>query len=170
MEEEQSMQIMNPATGELIRTIETDDGVSVRDKFAVAREAQPAWAARSLSERVAMIKKFSDLLKRDVEIVARDMSLEMGKPLQQARNEVNGSLNKIRFFAEEIEKTLAPEKVRQDGNTEEILAFDPLGVVLNISAWNYPILVGFNVFLPEFGKKKFSRTTFGGFSHNFLRK
>ena len=148
MEEEQSMQIMNPATGELIRTIETDDGVSVRDKFAVAREAQPAWAARSLSERVAMIKKFSDLLKRDVEIVARDMSLEMGKPLQQARNEVNGSLNKIRFFAEEIEKTLAPEKVRQDGNTEEILAFDPLGVVLNISAWNYPILVGFNVFLP----------------------
>lgn len=148
MEEEQSMQIMNPATGELIRTIESDDGVSVRDKFAVASEAQPAWAARSLSERVAMIKKFGDLLKRDVEIVARDMSLEMGKPLQQARNEVNGSLNKIRFFTEEIEKTLAPEKVRQDGNTEEILAFDPLGVVLNISAWNYPILVGFNVFLP----------------------
>ncbi|NBO39237.1 aldehyde dehydrogenase family protein [bacterium] len=142
------MQIMNPATGELVQAIETDDGASVREKFAVAREAQPAWAARPLSERVAMMKKFAELLKRDIEIVASDMTLEMGKPLQQARNEVNGSLNKIRFFTEEIEKVLAPEKVRQDGNTEEILAFDPLGVVLNISAWNYPILVGFNVFLP----------------------
>ncbi|MEY3902133.1 MAG: 4,4-diapolycopene aldehyde oxidase [Pseudomonadota bacterium] len=142
------MKIQNPATGELIRSVETDDLASVREKFAVARAAQPSWAARPTAERVALIKAFGEFLKRDIEIVARDMALEMGKPLQQARNEVNGSMNKIRFFCEEIEKTLAPEKVRQDGNTAEVLAFDPLGVVLNISAWNYPILVGFNVFLP----------------------
>ncbi|MBM3383295.1 MAG: aldehyde dehydrogenase family protein [Betaproteobacteria bacterium] len=142
------MQILNPATGESIGRVEADDAASVREKFAVARDAQPAWATRPLQERVLLVKRFGELLKRDLEHVARDMTLEMGKPLQQARNEVNGSLNKIRFFTEEVEKTLAPEKVRQDGNTEEILAFDPLGVVLNISAWNYPILVGFNVFLP----------------------
>lgn len=142
------MQIINPANGQLIRSVETDDGASIREKFAVARSAQKQWAARPLSERVAMVRKFGEILKRDIEVIARDMSLEMGKPLQQARNEVNGSLNKVRFFTEEIEKTLAPEKVRQDGNTEEVLAFDPLGIVLNISAWNYPILVGFNVFLP----------------------
>jgi len=142
------MKINNPATGEYIRSVDTDDAVSIREKFAAARAAQPAWAARSVAERAAMLKTFGDLLKRDIETVARDMSLETGKPLQQARNEVNGSLNKIRFFTEEAAAALAPTKVRQDGNTEEILAFDPLGVVLNISAWNYPILVGFNVFLP----------------------
>lgn len=142
------MHIINPATGDLIRSVETDDAASVREKFVVAKAAQTAWAARSLSERVALIRNFGELLKRDIEVVSKDMSLEMGKPLQQARNEVNGSLNKVRFFTEEVEKTLSQTKVRQDGNTEEILAFDPLGVVLNISAWNYPILVGFNVFLP----------------------
>lgn len=142
------MQIINPATGEMIRTVETDDAVSVREKFAAARAAQPAWAARPVAERVALAKTFGELLKRDIEIIARDMSLETGKPLQQARNEVNGSLNKVRFFCEETAAALAPAKVRQDGNTEEVLGFDPLGVVLNISAWNYPILVGFNVFLP----------------------
>ncbi|MEN9529258.1 MAG: hypothetical protein RI932_1131 [Pseudomonadota bacterium] len=142
------MQILNPATGELVGRVDADDVASIFEKFAVVREAQPSWAARPLPERVALLKRFGELLKRDIETIARDMSLEMGKPLQQARNEVNGSLNKIRFFTEEVEKTLAPEKIRQDGNTEEVLAFDPLGVVLNISAWNYPILVGFNVFLP----------------------
>lgn len=142
------MQITNPATGELLRSIESDDAASVREKFIVAKSAQPAWVARPVAERVALIKNFGELLKRDLELVAKDMSLEMGKPLQQARNEVNGSMNKIRFFTEEVEKTLAPAKVRQDGNTEEVLSFDPVGVVLNISAWNYPILVGFNVFLP----------------------
>ncbi|MEY4064743.1 MAG: hypothetical protein RIR26_951 [Pseudomonadota bacterium] len=142
------MQITNPATGELIRSLESDDAASVREKFIVAKNAQTAWAARPVAERVTLIKNFGELLKRDMELVAKDMSLEMGKPLQQARNEVNGSMNKNRFFAEEVEKTLAPAKVRQDGNTEEVLSFDPLGVVLNISAWNYPILVGFNVFLP----------------------
>ncbi|MFZ9519804.1 MAG: aldehyde dehydrogenase family protein [Silvanigrellaceae bacterium] len=142
------MKITNPATGEVFKTVEADDSVSIREKFAAARHAQKAWAARPLPERVALLKKFGELLKRDIEVVARDMSLEMGKPLQQARNEVNGSLNKIRFFTEEIENHVSTQKVRQDGNTEEFLAFDPLGVVLNISAWNYPILVGFNVFLP----------------------
>jgi acyl-CoA reductase-like NAD-dependent aldehyde dehydrogenase len=142
------MQVTNPATGELLRSMESDDAASVREKFIVAKSAQPAWAVRPVAERVALIKNFGELLKRDLELVAKDMSLEMGKPLQQARNEVNGSMNKIRFFTEEVEKTLAPAKVRQDGNTEEVLSFDPVGVVLNISAWNYPILVGFNVFLP----------------------
>jgi acyl-CoA reductase-like NAD-dependent aldehyde dehydrogenase len=142
------MKISNPATGDVFTTVEADDSVSLREKFAAARHAQKNWAARPLAERVAMVKKFGEFLKRDVEIVARDMSLEMGKPLQQARNEVNGSLNKIRFFTEEVEAHISTQKVRQDGNTEEFLAFDPLGVVLNISAWNYPILVGFNVFLP----------------------
>jgi acyl-CoA reductase-like NAD-dependent aldehyde dehydrogenase len=142
------MQVMNPATGELLRSVESDNAVSIREKFAAAKAAQPDWAARTVADRVALAKKFGELLKRDIEVIARDMSLEMGKPLQQARNEVNGSLNKVRFFCEETVAALAPAKVRQDGNTEEVLAFDPLGLVLNISAWNYPILVGFNVFLP----------------------
>jgi acyl-CoA reductase-like NAD-dependent aldehyde dehydrogenase len=142
------MDILNPATGSKMQTVQSDDELSVREKFATAREAQKGWARRSLSDRMKIVSSFSDLLLRDLEVVARDLSLETGKPVTQARNEVKGSLNKIRFFTEEVTNTIAPKHIRKDGSTEEILSFDPLGVVLNISAWNYPILVGFNVFLP----------------------
>lgn len=142
------MDIVNPATGTKIQTLQTDDALSVREKFASAREAQIGWACRSLTERINIIQSFSQFLLRDLEVVARDLTLETGKPISQSRGEVRGSLNKIRFFVEEISKTISPHHIRTDGTTEEILGFDPLGVVLNISAWNYPILVGFNVFLP----------------------
>lgn len=142
------MDIMNPATGAKIQSLQPDDALSIREKFAIAREAQKKWALLSLTERIKIIASFATLLQRDIDIVSQDLTLETGKPITQSRNEVNGSLNKIRFFVEEIAGALSPKHIRKDGSTEEILSFDPLGVVLNISAWNYPILVGFNVFLP----------------------
>lgn len=142
------MDIFNPATGTKIQTLQADDALSVREKFASAHEAQRLWARHTVGERVDIIKAFSELLQRDMELIAHDLSLETGKPITQSRNEVKGSLNKIRFFTDETASLLEPKHIRKDGSTEEILQFDPLGVVLNISAWNYPILVGFNVFLP----------------------
>lgn len=142
------MDIVNPATGVKFQSIQSDDALSLREKFVAAQQAQALWAQRPLPERAQILRNFASLLQRDQEVIARDLTLETGKPITQSRNEVKGSLNKIRFFVEESESLLAPKQVRQDGSTAEELHFDPLGVVLNVSAWNYPILVGFNVFLP----------------------
>jgi len=142
------MDVLNPATGEVIEQIVSDTPQTVEDKYQATRAAQAEWGSREVSDRVKLIAKFRELMKRDIDTLALDLTKETGKPLQQSKNEVIGGLSKLNFFLEESEEHLAAEKVNEDGNTEEFLAYDPLGVVANISAWNYPYLVGINIFVP----------------------
>jgi acyl-CoA reductase-like NAD-dependent aldehyde dehydrogenase len=68
--------------------------------------------------------------------------------LQQSYNELNGARNRIQFFLDNSEKYLADEWITIEGLTKEKITYEPLGVIANISAWNYPYLVGVNVFIP----------------------
>ncbi|HSS26644.1 MAG TPA: aldehyde dehydrogenase family protein, partial [Usitatibacter sp.] len=82
--------------------------------------------------------------------LARTLSTEVGKPIAQARNELKGVLPRIDFFLAETARALRPRKVSLDvqASMEEKVSHEPLGVVANISAWNYPWFVGTNVFVP----------------------
>jgi acyl-CoA reductase-like NAD-dependent aldehyde dehydrogenase len=74
----------------------------------------------------------------------------MGKPVTQAKNELTALPGRIGFFLKQTESVLADESVLQlkDGSMEEVIRHEPLGVVANVSAWNYPWFVGSNVFIP----------------------
>ena len=83
-------------------------------------------------------------------MLARTLTAEVGKPIRQSRNELNGLTGRIDFFLAETERALRDEKVFADAKRklEERIAHEPLGVIANISAWNYPYFVGGNVFVP----------------------
>jgi acyl-CoA reductase-like NAD-dependent aldehyde dehydrogenase len=140
--------VINPATEELIREIPADTAQSVQTKYQQLRNGQPAWAAKPLTERLAVINRFYELLGSEIETLALSLTQEMGKPLQQARNEINGARTRIKFFLDNSEKWLSPEWITPEGGTREKITYEPLGVIANISAWNYPYLVGVNVFIP----------------------
>jgi acyl-CoA reductase-like NAD-dependent aldehyde dehydrogenase len=142
------MNIVNPASNEIIKVVTADNKESILNKYERAKNAQSSWSKKNLDERIACIVKFSDLLDKNKEELARDLTLEVGKPLQESLNEVNGARNRIKFFVEQSKKWLTESQVNLDGNTKEVLSFDALGVIANISAWNYPFLVGVNVFVP----------------------
>jgi acyl-CoA reductase-like NAD-dependent aldehyde dehydrogenase len=142
------MQIINPATHELITTIEEDSANRIAEKFTTLKKGQPAWAANSLKERITVIQQFYDLLEEEKEELAKTLTAEMGKPLQQSYNEINGARSRIKFFIENSEKYLSEEWITTAGATNEKITYEPLGVIANISAWNYPYLVGTNVFIP----------------------
>eukprot|EP01035_Chromulina_nebulosa_P038450 gene38450-51949_t len=142
------MQIVNPATGELVANIEEDSEEKISKKFASLKKGQPAWAAISLPERIAVIQKFHDLLDEEKDELAKTLTTEMGKPLQQSYNEINGARSRIKFFIDNSEKYLSDEWITTEGGTKEKITYEPLGVIANISAWNYPYLVGTNVFIP----------------------
>jgi acyl-CoA reductase-like NAD-dependent aldehyde dehydrogenase len=74
----------------------------------------------------------------------------VGKPIRQSKNELNGLLKRIDFFVAEAARVLRDEKVYADEKQklEERISHEPLGVIANISAWNYPYFVGSNVFVP----------------------
>ena len=142
------LKITNPATGKVIAEVLEDNAASIRRKYALARAAQPAWAATPLGKRLGCIRRFREQIVARREELAAILTSEVGKPLQQSRNELNGLLGRIDFFLDETKRTLKPRKVfDQDGMREEI-GHEPLGVVANVSAWNYPYFVGANVFVP----------------------
>src|SRR5262245_12472645 len=118
------------------------------DAYVAVRTAQPAWAARDLAERVRVLRRFGELIDHQRDALAKVVSDETRKPISQARNELAGVVPRVQFFVDETQRVLAAETVFDDGGMTEQITFEPLGVVLNISAWNYPWFVGSNVFVP----------------------
>jgi acyl-CoA reductase-like NAD-dependent aldehyde dehydrogenase len=143
-----TLAVHNPATGEVIATLQADDAASVAAKAAAARAAQPAWAATPLAARKACVERFRAGVVRELEPLAATMTRETGKPIRMSRNELNGLLGRIDFFLKEVELATGTETVFNDGGMKEQIQHIPLGVVANISAWNYPWFVGCNVIVP----------------------
>lgn len=142
------MNIINPATEEIITTIQEDNTASLDKKFSLLKTSQPDWAGKLLPERIAILKYFYDLLEVEKESLSAVLTSEAGKPLQQSRNEINGARNRIKWMLDNAEKYLSDELMKNTDGLQEKISYEPLGVVCNISAWNYPWLVGVNVFVP----------------------
>ncbi|MCA6415413.1 MAG: aldehyde dehydrogenase family protein, partial [Cytophagales bacterium] len=142
------MKIVNPATEEIIREIQEDSLESVNQKFKCLQVAQVDWQIITLAKRIEILRTFSDLFEGNIEALASILTSEVGKPLQQSRNEINGARARIKWLTDNAAKYLADELMNQEGNLTERISYEPLGVICNISAWNYPYLVGVNVFVP----------------------
>lgn len=142
------MKVINPATETIIAEIEEDSTQSIHEKFELLSGGQKVWAKKAVAERIAVIQKFYDLLDENKDELAATLTSEMGKPLQQSYNELNGARGRIKYFIDNAAKYLAEEWITTEGATKEKIVFEPLGVIANISAWNYPFLVGVNVFIP----------------------
>jgi len=141
------MQIINPATEEIIQDIREDNAETLNAKYNFLKIAQPGWVARNISDRIKILQKFSSLMLEKIERLSSVLTSEVGKPLQQSRNEIRGAITRIKWLTENAEKYLDTEQMTKTTALEEKISYDPLGVVCNISAWNYPWLVGVNVFV-----------------------
>jgi acyl-CoA reductase-like NAD-dependent aldehyde dehydrogenase len=141
------MQIINPATEEIIRNIAADNSETLTAKFRLLKNAQEEWSTSGLPARVKILQKFSKCMAEQIESLASVLTSEVGKPLQQSRNEIIGARTRIKWLTENAGKYLAEEQMTKEAGLEEKISYDPLGVICNISAWNYPWLVGVNVFV-----------------------
>lgn len=144
------MKIINPATEEIITQIEVDSSATILAKFNAAKKAQKEWASTNLESRMEIIRQFKFILQKDMEELSNLLTEEMGKPISQSRNEIKATLTRIDFFLENVSSVLKEEWVFRDSSQmmEEVLRREPLGIIANISAWNYPYFVGSNVFIP----------------------
>ena len=142
------MKIVNPATEEIIREIGEDDWETLSQKLIKLQKVQAEWVKQPLLNRIQILTQYSSLLERDLELLAHTLTEEVGKPLQQSRNEINGSRSRIAWLTANAERYLADETMQEDATIKELIRYEPLGVIGNISAWNYPYLVGTNVFVP----------------------
>src|SRR5688572_14952242 len=140
--------IINPATEEVITEVAEDTQISIEEKFRLLQAGQEQWSSVDLQKRIGFIERFYHLLDEQKDELAKTLTLEMGKPLQESHNELKGARSRIKFFIDNSIKWLAEEWINTEAATKEKISYEPLGIIANISAWNYPYLVGVNVFIP----------------------
>src|SRR5262249_53745050 len=145
-----SMRVVDPASAKTLAEVAEADDRAVADGCERARLAQPAWASTPLPVRGEAVRRFRALVVERTEALARTLTQEVGKPITQSRSELAGLLGRIDFFLDEVEQAARDQVVLTSAadRLEERIRWEPLGVVANISAWNYPWYVGGNVFLP----------------------
>jgi len=143
-----SLEVRNPATGEIVRSVAVTETGEIAQKIARARAAQPAWAARPYAERAATLAAFRTLMHDELEDCAQLTTREVGKPIRQARAEVRAVLERIDWNVEQVGQVIASKVVTTSDALEERITYEPVGVVAHISAWNYPYFVGLGSIVP----------------------
>ncbi len=128
---------VNPATGEVIRTWRKMGRDEVMQTARLAHEAFKQWRLLSVAERVPYFRRLAAVLRDNLDDWAALVTTEMGKPITEARAEIEKCAWMTEVYADNAEAWLADEKVAADGR-EHIVTFQPLGVIFSIMPWNYP--------------------------------
>jgi len=143
-----TLPLENPATNEVFQTLAMPEAKHVREIITNARTAFQEWRWTSIAERVAITQRFIVEIRKRQEEIARAITLQMGKPIKQARNEVNTMIDRASYMAEIAQAALADEMLPDKPGFMRKIAHEPRGVVLDIAAWNYPLLISINIVAP----------------------
>jgi succinate-semialdehyde dehydrogenase/glutarate-semialdehyde dehydrogenase len=132
--------VIDPATGETVKTYETISDQQMKDAIGRAHAAHPAWGKdKTTEERAAIIRRVAELHTERREHLAEIIVREMGKPIEQALGEVDFSVAIYEFYAENSPKLLADEPIELlDGDGSAVIRRTSIGLILGIMPWNYP--------------------------------
>src|SRR6266571_1862917 len=133
-----ALQSINPATDQLVAEYPETPPEEVARILRAARAAFGSWRRTAVPERAATLRRAGALLRARKEELARLMAVEMGKPLAQGRAETEKCAWVCDYYAEEGAGHLAPEMIVTDAS-RSYAAFEPLGVVLAVMPWNFPL-------------------------------
>lgn len=139
--------IINPATGEQIKTYSAMSWEEVEALLQAANQAQKEWALTPFKQRAQHMLAAKEVLLKNKEEYAQLMAAEMGKIYPQGIAEIEKCAWVCEYYAENAEKFLAPEEVRTEAK-HSLVAFKPLGTVLAIMPWNYPFWQVFRFAVP----------------------
>ncbi|MEU5663926.1 NADP-dependent succinic semialdehyde dehydrogenase [Streptomyces longwoodensis] len=135
---------VNPANGETIKTYEPMDEEELERRLQLAEATFRTYRTTSFAERAALLERAADLLDEDQADIGRVMTTEMGKPVKQARAEAAKCAKAMRWYAARAEALLAdeepdPSDVTDSGASRAVVRYRPLGPVLAVMPWNFPL-------------------------------
>jgi 1-pyrroline dehydrogenase len=137
----ETMDVVAPATGEVIGSVPRCSAEDVDRAVAAARSVWPEWSEKTPKDRSELLHRMADVLDEHAEELAQLESLNVGKPLMASRDEMPFAADNIRFFAgaaRSLEGKSAGEYI--EGYTS-IIRREPLGIVAGICPWNYPLMM-----------------------------
>ena len=140
----------DPTTGEVVRTFDPLTAEELQDRLARSAAAFTSFRRTSYAERAGWMRAAADLLDAEVEVIATLMVLEMGKTLKSAKAEVGKCAAGCRYYAEHAEAMLAGHDVDAAavGAVRAYVRWEPLGPVLAVMPWNFPLWQAFRFAAP----------------------
>ncbi|MFF9773804.1 NADP-dependent succinic semialdehyde dehydrogenase [Streptomyces sp. NPDC013978] len=135
---------VNPANGETLKTYDALGEEEIEHRLATADATFRTYRTTSFAERARLLRRAADLLDEDTEDVARTMTTEMGKPVKQARAEAAKCAKAMRWYADHAEVLLTDVEpsdadVKDSGASRVLVRYRPLGPVLAVMPWNFPL-------------------------------
>ncbi|MCW2511679.1 MAG: succinate-semialdehyde dehydrogenase [Mycobacterium sp.] len=129
---------VNPATGELVQGFETISDADAERALDRAHKAYLDWRNVDVKERAAVVGRVADLFRQNAVDLARLMTLEMGKPVTQAKGEIELSAAIFEYYATKGPDLLADETLDIAGSGKAVVRTAPIGALLGIMPWNFP--------------------------------
>jgi succinate-semialdehyde dehydrogenase/glutarate-semialdehyde dehydrogenase len=133
-----TIETINPTSGQLIRSYPQDTPSEVSEALDSVSRAYASWRETDFATRAVLFEGMARLLREQQESLAGLMATEMGKPLREGRSEVEKCAWACEYYADEAESLLAPQMVSTLA-TKSYVTFRPLGPVLGIMPWNFPL-------------------------------
>lgn len=140
---------LNPATGELLQEYATLTDEQAHTLLDKAHEAYLTWRSEPLSRRIGLFRKLADIIDANVDRLAKQITVEMGKPLEQARFEVSLPSAMLRYYADHAEELLSDTAVAVSGFSRVYTRREPVGVVVGIEPWNGPLYQAMRATVPN---------------------
>ena len=129
---------VNPTTGEVVSSLPWSTEQQVDSAIALAEQAYRQWRNVAVADRAAALRRVGSAMRARGEELAQMISLEMGKPIAQARGEVTKSANLCDWYAEHGPAMLATEATQVEDN-KAVIEYRPLGPILAVMPWNFPV-------------------------------
>jgi len=134
-----SIDVDNPATGEIVGTVPRLGRAETRQAVDAAARAFPAWRKKTAKERATVMRRWFDLMMANQEDLARLMTTEQGKPLGESRGEVAYAASFLEWFGEEAKRIYGDTIPAHQPDKRIVVIKEPIGVVACITPWNFPL-------------------------------
>ncbi|WP_439524097.1 aldehyde dehydrogenase family protein [Marivita sp.] len=139
--------LISPIDGSVYLTRDVLSREAAFDAAKRARAAQAEWAARPVSERIALVRKAGEIIGRQQDRMATELAHQMGRPVRYG-GEYGGFNERLSYMADVAEESLAPMQIEDSASARRVIKRVPWGTVLVVAPWNYPYMTAINTVAP----------------------
>ena len=143
-----TLKVLSPWNDEIVAELPYDDASSVERKLAASAKAFREWRRVPLDERIRQVQEGIEAFQASADEIALGVTRQMGKPLGQAEGEAATAMARASQSVKDAPSALATETLPAPDGFDFRIAHEPLGVVFDLAAWNYPLLIPINVIAP----------------------
>ncbi|WP_277060535.1 aldehyde dehydrogenase family protein, partial [Rivihabitans pingtungensis] len=133
-----TLDVTNPATGELVARVPKMGAAETRRAIEAAERAWPAWKRKTAKERSAILRRWFELMMAAQDDLAAILTAEQGKPLAEAKGEIAYGASYFEWYAEEAKRVYGDTIPTHQGDKRVVVLKDPIGVCAAVTPWNFP--------------------------------